>query len=389
MMRRAHFGFTVGTPPDELHLYLRRRAARAATGARAVVLCHGGNTSGDTYLVPGGGLAGYLEDRGFDVWILEWRSSPHIVDPLIETRRPLGGSAAAECKIFNFDRAIAEDFPTALGVVRREIGPDAELAVLGHCLGSCALAMAVARGALEPFDVTHVVLSTVGLFVRPHWKTWIKAENFILERVLQNDPQCRGINPKNLGEWPRDMRAGFDHWPRAWLPSGNDPASSLLRTLTFMFGQPYAIERLHPSLRGADVARLFGRMHLGLYLHASQMVRRGFAGPLDAPDVADSPGRFGDLDPTWFAGKRVTLLAAGQDQTWHRESIDLMYEWLRGNAGPADRQSYRKHVFPDYRLQELLWGERAQTDVFPVIAEALASHGLWSSNGSNMEQICS
>jgi hypothetical protein len=113
-----------------------------------------------------------------------------------------------------------------------------------------------------------------------------------------------------------------------------------------MFGQPYAIERLDPSLRGPEVARLFGRMHLGLYLHTSQMVRRGFAGPLDAPDAIDAAGRFGDLDPTWFAGKRVTLLAAGQDQTWHRESIDLMYEWLRNNAGAVDRHRYRKHVFP-------------------------------------------
>jgi choline dehydrogenase-like flavoprotein len=71
----------------------------AQAGLRVLVLERGRRYEAGDFPAPPPDSA-LLPDRGFDVWILEWRSSPHIVDPLIETRAPLGGSAAAEGKIF-------------------------------------------------------------------------------------------------------------------------------------------------------------------------------------------------------------------------------------------------------------------------------------------------
>src|SRR5262249_50214348 len=160
----------------------------------------------------------------------------------------------------------------------------------------------------------------------------------------------------------------YDRWPRSWFPAGNGEAAEFLRHLSFMFGQPYAIDRLHPELQGPEVAGYFGPMHLGIYLHISQMVRRGHADRLDAPDVIDRPGLprasiperpVGDLDPRFFTDKRVTLLAATENCVWHRDSMDLMYEWLRASAPAGHQTAYRKHVFSGYGLQELMWGVEA------------------------------
>ncbi|HVT99538.1 MAG TPA: hypothetical protein VHE33_18710 [Acidobacteriaceae bacterium] len=367
--------------PEPVKPYLRRLRG-SVPGAPAVVLLHGGNTSGDTYLWPNGGLAGYLADHRFDVWILEWRSSPHIVLPLLQ-RNALGGSVIEECRLMNLDVAVEQDLVGGLRVVRENI-EQADLSVLGHCFGSAAVSLAVARGLLEPFDVGSIVLSTLGLFVETPWSGWIKAEDFIMERVLHNTPSCRSISPSTFDDWPTDMTVSYRRWPKVWLPSGSDDPRLLLERLAFMFGQPYSIDRLHESLRGDAVAQFFGPMHLGMFLHASQIVRRGYVDRFDAPDRLVSAGRAGrsprqttaeSLDPTHFAGKRVTLLAAGDNHLWHRESIDLMYEWLRRNdGGVPDR--YKKHVFPGYNLQELLWGTDAPADVFPTIKAALGRRWL-------------
>jgi hypothetical protein len=369
-------------PSAPLPTHLRRFGDRAA-GAPAVVLLHGGNTSGDTFLVPEGGLVGYLVERKLDVWVLEWRSSPHVVGPLLRQNRPLlGATVADECALFTLDHVVDEELTTALEIVRKEIGEEAELSLLGHCFGSAAVSIAVARGLVERFRVANLVLSTLGLFVEVPWNGWVKAEDFIMERVLHNDQRCRGIDPLDLPGWAPDMKTAFDRWPARWLPPAGGPAPvELLRRLSFMFGQPYALDRLHPSLRGSEVDRFFGPMHVGLFMHASQMVRRGFAARFDAPDVIDRPRVVGggpgrpagdnDLDPTWFRNKRVTLLAAGQNHLWHRDSVDLMYEWLRSQPGDSSPSRYAKRVFPGYNLQELMWGDRARQEVFPAIEQAI------------------
>src|SRR5262245_57073584 len=85
--------------------YGRRRA-----GAPAVLLLHGANNSGDSFSAPNGGLVRFLVERQFDVWTLDWRSSPHVVGPLLRDRRqsPLGGSVMAECRLFTLDRVVED-----------------------------------------------------------------------------------------------------------------------------------------------------------------------------------------------------------------------------------------------------------------------------------------
>jgi hypothetical protein len=115
------------------------------------------------------------------------------------------------------------------------------------------------------------------------------------------------------------------------------------------------------------------------------MVRRGYAGEFNAPDVIDRsrlprartrrgrvPGpATGDLaSGPMFKDKRVTLISAADNRLWHRDSMDLMYEWLREHARGGSGAIF-KQVYPGYGLQELVWGDRARVEVFPKIARGL------------------
>jgi len=364
-----------GSGPFRLTLRLRRYGE--LRGSRSVLLLHGANTSSDTFLKPHGGLTRFLLERGWQVWLLDWRGSPHVIDLLPPPPRWLGGSALEEIRHYTVDDVAREDIPAALREIRGHIGPDARLSVLGHCVGGGSLSMAIAEGRLEPFAVKRVVLSTLGLFYEVPWGGWLKAEDFVLERVLHNDPDCGGISPKSHPEsprawpWPHDMERADEHWPRAWLPPDTFPGEGMLRRLAFMIGLPYTPERLDPSLRDGQVDPIFGPLHMGLYLHLGQMVRRGYAGAFNAPDVIDrqrlrgtsQPGSY--LRSNHFRQLETTLICAAQNQVWHRDAVDLMHEWLRNNRAPSV-----KRVFP-CNIQELLWSEHSARDVYPSILEGL------------------
>jgi pimeloyl-ACP methyl ester carboxylesterase len=360
----------VTTGPVQLTLQLHH-CLDSCTDGPAVLLLHGGNTDSDTFRYPSGGLVRYLRKK-FDVWLLDWRGSPRITDPYIDARPDI--SLLDERQHYNLDIVSAHDIPMALTEIRKAIGAKRKLSLLAHCLSGPAVCLAISRGTLKPFNLDHVVLMTLGLFCEVPWNGWLKAENFILERVIGDaHAECRGISPRRPEAWPDEMSRAYAIWPKPWLPTGD----AFLERLSFLIGQPFARARLHPELLEVGYEKFFGHLHLGLYMHAAQIVRRGYVAAFDAPDVVDrsrvrrregaKARALRDLDAQHFRELDVTLVTALQNQVWHRDSMDLMYEWLR-NQGC---HRVNKAVFAGYNLQELLWGRDAHKDVYPTLHRAL------------------
>lgn len=360
---------------DGLKLPLKRHRGKGR-GGPPVLLLHGGSTCSDIFLVPSGGLVQYLLNRNWEVWTLDWRGSCRVVDAL--PQGCLAGSMDAERALFTLDRVALCDIPLALAKMREHLEPDQKIGIVAFCAGAGALAMSIARSKLRGLGVDNVVLMTLGLFYETPWDGWIKAEDFLIERVVVQDANCRGVSPHRT-PWARDMEEAFKRWPQAWLAPGARSSHAMYRRLTFMFGEPYAAT-LEPDMPESVLLSMFGSLHLGLYLHLGQQVRRGHSAPFNAPDIVDrsrvrrgpAPGRAHDLNPEPFYDGSVVLIGGAQNRLWHRDSMDLMYEWLRSNAPPnARKSSIRKHILTDYAHLDLLWGKRAREDVYPLIKDSL------------------
>jgi pimeloyl-ACP methyl ester carboxylesterase len=360
---------------DGLTLPLKRYRGKGG-GGPPVLLLHGGSTCSDIFLVPGGGLVQYLLNRNWEVWTLDWRGSCRVVDAL--PAQCIGSSSEAERALFTLDAVATRDIPRALQKMREHVDADQKIGVVGFCAGSGALSMAIARGQLRGLGVDNVVLMTLGLFYETPWDGWVKAEDFLIERVIAQDATRRGVSPHGT-PWAGHMEDAYSRWPRAWLTPGASATQKMYRRLTFMFGEPYA-STLEPDVPPSVLLGMFGSLHLGLYLHLGQQVRRGFAAKFDAPDILDRSRVLSrstwahdhDLEPQHFYEGSVALIGGAQNRLWHRDSVDLMYEWLRSNAPTGARKSpIRKHIFPGYAHLDLLWGPRAREDVYPIIKDSL------------------
>lgn len=379
----ASYDLEVQGLPLKLQRFKGPDQAQSPPPRQSVLLLHGGNTNSRLYHEPNGGLVRYLVSSGCDVWTLDWRGSSLVLRAVL-SRQLEPSEILKERALYTLDNVAEHDIPEALGQMRAA-GVEGDISVLGFCLAGCALSMAVARGHLEHLAVGNVVLVTLGLFCEVPWNGWVKAEDFIIERFLSSAPETRCIDPAAPDGWPKEMADAYERWPRVWLGEGSEPIDELFRRLTFMYGEPYARGRLTRAFERRLMAGFFGPVHLGLYLHGGQIVRRGYSAKFDALDVVDRTRierntqqvEGSDLRPEYFRNKRVTAIAGAEDRLWHRDAMDLTYEWLRNEAqdpqgSPAlERTRHRKHVVPHYGHLDLFWSEDAKNDVYRHFKEAL------------------
>jgi lysosomal acid lipase/cholesteryl ester hydrolase len=369
-----------GSTDNELRLPLQRYARNGrVTGEKgSVLLLHGASASSRSFVVPrdgdgepsaAGGLVGYLLDRGFDVWTLDYRAS-HLV----------AAKYARLVRAFTMEQAACQDIPAAIDAIRKEIG-DRPLSLLGHCVGSGILAIAIALGKLRDRGITNVVLNTLGLFYRVPWDTWTKADDQVLERLLVVDPGCLFIHPDAVSHrWPGSLEDAFKMWPSALLPSAGP---EMFRRLSFMFGNPYMRSIVPAEIDNEDeLKRQFGAMPIALYIQCGQSVRRGFAAKLDDTSwslerrrpVDDRVPRdgVGFLQPEPFRDLHVTMITGDTNRLWHQDSVVLMDEWLKRAGGSGRRV---RHILSGYGHQDLLWAhgpeKKAREKVYPLIAEGL------------------
>jgi len=350
-----------------LRLQLTRYKPTTKPPHAAVLLLHGASASSATFVVPDKrSLTAYLNASGYDVWLLDWRGGKVVADDDKLT--------AKDRDAFTMDAVAKHDIPAALKLITTtraaEGAPGLPLHVVAHCFGAGCLAMSIADGQLSDFNVTNVVLLTLGLFYVAPWDGFIKADDFVIERVLGTSPDVLGIHPGK--PWPEEMEAAFKAWPRQLLPTCDD---AFCHRISFMFGHPYLEERLAPGIHD-QLANQFGSMPIALYLHAGQNVRRGFAAELDARTCTCDPTGKAKTSPcpthrylqrAPFEQHHVTLITGTENGIWHPDSIHRMHEHLM--SGTA-RRSY-KHVLRGYAHQDLLWGKDAARDVFPLVEQGL------------------
>jgi len=369
---------------------------------RPVLLLHGASANHGTFEIgDGGGLAKWLVGRGFDPWLLDWRGSSLVVDD--------PDNRLKRVESFNFNAAAAYDIRPALEKMREQ-KVRFPIAAIGHCMGSGVLAEAIARKHVNPFtdsssltpkdkDIDCVVLLTLGLFYETPLDSRMKSEERVLDRLraektvkgefVRVDPRVKDAKGDLEEEWPEELTEMFEDWPGRQFHSDeleqqNAPtepcriAKYMCNRLSFMYGMPYyhgnLVDEIHGTSSNPPVLPVlkdqFGAIPLHMYLHAAQNIRRRHATFYEDKNLSDevfisdaARGQFSDLD-------KVTLITGARNRLWHRNSIDLMYEWLtQGRLRPGYR--VQKHILPNYGHQDLLWGKKAPADVYEFIEKGL------------------
>jgi pimeloyl-ACP methyl ester carboxylesterase len=240
-------------------LFLYRKARH---GGRPVLLLHGASAQHETFTFPSSlpflkrNLVDWLHERGFDVWLLDWRGSARVVRQAQKDNLP-----DETWQTFDLDHAATHDVPEALGILEETLEAERhgmpEIRLVGHCLGAAVLAQAIAQGSIDPeVRPTRVVLQAIGLFYRVTQEGQLKSQDRTLEQLLAQPSPPRFIDPHRLEQWPRELRDFYRNWlgtrphPQA---DGGSPASAaeLCNRLSFMYGAPYLEQNLVPAVHHA------------------------------------------------------------------------------------------------------------------------------------------
>lgn len=341
----------------ELDLILTRHARAGSEDAEpTLLLVHGASAASCTFGVPRAQcLIDDLLNRGADVWTLDWRGSNRV------SPNYLGNPMR-----FTLDRAAEWDITAAIENIRKRKPKADKVAVFGHCMGAGVLAMAIGGGFVQAEHVSHVVLSTLGLFYQVPWDGWVRAEDYTLERIRGADRDAASIDTSFVRKaWPKLMERIYERWPATFMPPGDN---EIFRRVAFMFGTPFQADLVPDDVSSErELRRQFGEIPIILYMHCAQNVRRGYAARFDSTGHNEHPeatylnlGNFHDIE--------LTLMTGGRNELWHPDSIHRMYDWLQRSR---HKVRSRKVIFPKYAHQDLLWGRDAPSEVYPTIATGL------------------
>ncbi len=339
--------------PPETHYFAATdgcplRLLRFAGGQRGpVLLLHGIGVSSQMFTTDtiDTNLVEYLAEHGYDVWLLDFRSS--IALP--------SAARAATC-----DDIARFDLPTAIAKLR-ELSGAASVDVIGHCLGGTATLMALlSESGME--GVRSLILSGSAADVCVPTGAELRA-GLHLPDLLAELLADLGVEKLSADPGPGWIDRLLDRFtalqPAAIADHDRNPVS---RRITFLYGKLYEQARLNAQTYDYGLGELFGPANLTILEHLGMLVRAGHL--VDAAGGEAYMGRF-----TERLRLPITFLHGAEDRHYLPESSERTYQHLLQHNGPT---LYRRHVLPGYGHIDPLIGQDAAREVYPLILAALS-----------------
>lgn len=359
--------------------------------APAVLLVHAATLGRRMFMEPEGGFLRHLlaERNGgspaFDVYTLDWRSSNLLFRNWGE------GGKDREPSEYRVDNVAAVDIREGIRAVAKHRAPPppapnggGPVHVVAHCMGAAATAQAIAMQPDQDGELPlgHVVLATIALFYRLGVDGWMKlADDRFADLEAKKETDDWYITPHVVDrtdkKWPESLENMFQLWRQTVLAHGC--GADFCDRLWFLYGGDFRsidMTALHDRVGPGGLRAHFGALPVAMYRHIMENCRRGFAARWACPETDDE--EFLE-DHARFRDRGITLITGAENQVWHRDSIDRMYEWLRRvrrrddpktEAKPRQRV-FRKRVFPRYGHLDLWWSSEAPREVYPYIVDAL------------------
>lgn len=321
-----------------------------------VMLVHGAGVRANLFRPPvPETLVDYLIRHGYDVWLENWRASIDL--PPNE---------------WTLDQAALYDHPEAVRTVVRETGADRVKAFV-HCQGSCSFVMSAVAGLLPQVDT--IVSNAVSLHTRVPLGSRFKLA--VVAPVTQRmtaylDPRW-GLHAPTLPAKLVTAMGNLTH---------RSCDNAVCRQVSFTYGSGDPALWLHANLSDEThgwIAGEFGHVPLSFFRQMGRCVRHGHLVSVDGlrglPDDYVAAGPMTDA--------RFALIAGARNRCFHPASQAASFAHLERH-----RPGFHSlHVVPGYGHLDLLLGQNAARDVFPLILSELERRPLRVVRGSAATRI--
>lgn len=332
---------------DGVDIRLTRYKSPQADGSKLpVILCHGLGVSSLIFAIDTleTTLLEYLYAAGYDVWLLDYRSS--ILLP-------------ASKQQFSADDIALNDYPAAVDQVRSITGA-AQVDMVVHCYGATTFFMAMLRGlqgvrsAVCSQIATHMVVPLFNAL-----KSGLHVPDVLDAlgvRSLTTDAK------RDEAWWEKLLDDALRLFP---VDAGDADTNPVSRRISFLYGQLYEINQLNTATYNA-LHELFGVAVIDAFDHLAMMVRAGHLVDFHNQEVYLTEANWKHL------AIPITFIHGAKNQCWLPESTAQTLELLQQH-NPDVR--YVRHLIPDYGHIDCIFGKDAARDVYPYILEHLQSLG--------------
>jgi cholesterol oxidase len=276
----------------------------------------------------------FLVAQGFDVWLLDWRTSP-----LLDAHK----------HPYTFDDVARYDWPAAIELVRNRTGQK-QVSVLAHCLSSPTFMLSLVRGYVPQGRVRAFVASQVALHLRFTSVGTAKVK-LHLDKLL---PESEMVHqrPADVGGQISDLAASFMSWV---LPTSFSCNNRACYRHVATFGELILHSRIDDATHAMmgelvpecltaflkDVA-IWGRQDSILTDEDSQNIDR-----LKLP---------------------IHFISGSENRMFVPESTDASYRFLCDANGNS---YYRRNVYEGFGHLDCYFGKGAPEAIWPDIVKAL------------------
>jgi hypothetical protein len=274
------------------------------------------------------------------VWLENWRASIDL---------PFNS--------WTLDQAAAYDHPEAIRTVVEQTGAEQVKAII-HCQGSTSFAMSAAAGLVP--QVTTIVSNAVSFHPVVPWWSRLKAR--FATPVVSS--AMRYLNP-GAGDHPEDLQARAI--TLAVRAVHHECHNTVCKLVSFTYGSGFPALWRHENLNAATHDRFlgqeFGKVPVTFFKQIARCIRAGHL-----VSYAPTPGLPADYTAQPIeTDARFVFFAGRQNECFLSTSQEQSYHWLDGQ-----RPGYHGlHVLDGYSHLDLFLGERAATDVFPLMLAEL------------------
>jgi len=304
-----------------------------------VLLVHGAGVRAQIFAAPvETHLVRYLVERGWDVWLENWRTSIDL---------PFNH--------WTLDQAALYDHPHAVKKVCEQTGAEAVDAIV-HCQGSTSFMMSLVSGLMP--QVRRVISNAVSLHpVVPAFSAF--KLNFAVPAV---SPFTDHLNP----QWGIS-RSGF-------LPnllnilvrlSHHECDNAVCKHASFIYGTGWPTLWKHENLNTEThewMKREFAKVPLSFFRQMAQCVNAGYL--VSTGIHPELPRDFTGQSPK--TGARITLVTGLDNRCFLPESQRRTQAWLRKHGSDC-----RLIEFPNYGHLDIFMGKNSARNIFPVFEQEL------------------